>query len=221
MANLFTLDEKGVVLAVLFGIAILFFGQNYGLFFLVDIIGFLALSAIVTEVGRKKKEGIGTYEHARGWKNVVSNGMVPVAVSAIFYANGLLGSPVAPSLIAVAYIASVAAVTADKFSSEIGVLDNEPTMLMTLKKVKKGVSGGVTLLGLGASLLGALIISSSALYVSGSMALVGVLTLCGFFGSIVDSILGYYEEEGIGNKYTSNFACSLAGVALSAVFLVM
>ena len=33
----------------------------------------------------------------------------------------------------------------------------------------------------------------------------------GFVGSVVDSMLGYYEEKGIGNKYTSNLVCGICG----------
>jgi uncharacterized membrane protein len=41
----------------------------------------------------------------------------------------------------------------------------------------------------------------------------------GFCGGLVDSLLGYYEEKGIGNKYTSNAICGIAG-ALIAMLIV-
>lgn len=228
MVNVMTLDGKGVLLAVVFGAAILLLGRNYGLLFLADLLAFLIFSAVVTRAGRHRKEGIGMYEHARGWKNVLANGLVPVIIAGIYLVNSY-ANLVSPLLIVFAYIASASAITSDKFSSEIGVLDGEPTMLLTMKKVKKGVSGAVTGMGLTASILGAFIISLSALFVSGALGLstiqyiglVAALTFSGFLGSIVDSVLGYYEEQGIGSKYTSNFICAVAGAVFCVIILAL
>jgi len=57
MLSLFTLDDKGVLLACTVGLLILFFGQSYGLLFLVDMLVFLALSAVVTGLGSAGKRG--------------------------------------------------------------------------------------------------------------------------------------------------------------------
>ena len=180
---------------------------------------FLVLSAIATWIGKLKKEKMGTYEDARGWKNVLANGLIPVAVSFAYFLNHSYGA-LPGSFIAIAYVASVAAIAADKFASELGVLDGTPTMLLTLKKVKKGTSGGVTAFGLSMSLVAALIIAVSAFYITGSVMTVALVAASGFLGNIVDSIFGYYEEQGIGNKYTSNFLCSLAGVAACLIVLL-
>jgi len=221
MVNLLTLDARGALLASAFGAAILFFGQEYGPLFLGDIVIFLALSAIVTRIGKRRKSGIGVYENTRGWKNVLSNGAAPVAVVMLFRALGLMGMTFLPLFVILVYTASLAAVTADKFSSELGVLDGEPTMLLTLKKVKKGTSGGVTGLGLLSSALGAVAISATVLPFAPSIAYAAIPAACGFIGGIVDSVLGYYEEEGIGNKYTSNFFCSVAGAAACVAMLLV
>jgi len=219
MVNLFTLDNEGVILAVVFGILILGFGQNSGPLFLFDLFSFLALSAIVTRIGKRKKKGIGVYEKSRGWKNVVANGAVPVLLSALYFANLTLGF-LPRNLVVAAYIASVAAVTADKFASEVGVLNGEPTMLITMKKVKKGMSGAVTLLGLGASFLASWLIGLSVLLAGGSVWWVMIVAVSGFLGCFVDSLAGYFEEQGIGNKYTSNILCSLAGAIVCLLFLL-
>jgi uncharacterized protein (TIGR00297 family) len=219
MLSLFTLDDKGVLLACTVGLLILFFGQSYGLLFLVDMLVFLALSAVVTGLGKRRKEGIGLYEHARGWKNVLSNGLVPLLVAFMYFAFS--AGKIPATSVAIIYIASVTAVTADKFSSEIGVLNGEPTMLLTLKRVKKGISGGVTGLGLLASLIGSLVISLSTLYMSGSLGLVVIVAISGFGGAIVDSVFGYFEEQGIGNKYTSNFLCAVSGAVICTLLLVL
>jgi uncharacterized protein (TIGR00297 family) len=223
VADFFTLDKKGFSLAVLFGILIFFFGKEYGLLFLIDIIIFLVLSSVVTKFGKIKKRGIGAYEIARGWKNVLSNGIVPVIIAFLYFMNSqVFGYALPIEVIAAAYIASIAAVIADKFASEIGVLDGEPTMLLTLKKVKKGTSGGVTALGTCASLIASFIISLSVFGIAGaSLLIVVVAFFSGFFGCVVDSVLGYFEEQGIGNKYTSNFFCALGGSAMCMLVMLL
>jgi len=165
--NFLTLDKKGIALALLFGAMILFFGGNYGPFFLFDMVVFLVLSAIATWIGRLKKEKMGTYEKSRGWRNVLANGLIPVAISLVYFLNHSYGT-FPGAFIAISYVASVAAIAADKFASEIGVLDGTPVMLLTFKKVKKGTSGGVTLFGLAMSFVAALIIGISAFYLTGT-----------------------------------------------------
>lgn len=225
MAGVLTLDKKGLVLAFVFGILIFFFGQSqglrYGILFLGDILAFLVLSAIVTEAGKRAKEGIGMYESLRGWKNVASNGSIPLLIAFFYFLNSSYGFvPQIEWIVAMVYVASVASVTADKIAHEIGVLDGEPVMLLTLKKVKKGTSGAVTLLGMGTGLVGSLIIGASVLLVHGSIGLVAIIAVSGFFGNLVDSVLGYYEEKGIGNKHTSNFMCAVSGALACALMLI-
>jgi uncharacterized protein (TIGR00297 family) len=219
MFRLFTLDSKGILLAVAMGALILFLGGADGLLFLSDLLLFLVLSAAVTRIGKIKKLGIGVYEHVRSWRNVLANGAVPTAAALLYWLNSWHPF-VTPGILVLAYVASVCAVTADKFGSELGVLDGEPTMLLTLKRTKKGVSGGVTGIGLLSSLVGSAIIGLSALLFGGGLAGVAIVTLAGFLGSIVDSILGYFEENGIGNKFTSNFFCSVTGL-LACLFMLL
>ena len=128
----------------------------------------------------------------------------------------------------VGFAAAVAAITADKFASEIGMLDGMPVSLLSRKTVRKGTSGGVTWLGLAVSALAALIIAAVLVPLGISQGLglgpwlaVGIITLCGLAGSLVDSLLGYYEERGIGNKFTSNFACSLAGAVIGIALVAI
>lgn len=213
-----TLDANGVLLAIALGVIILLFGGNYGSVFLLELFLFLLLSALVTNYGRVKKEGIGVYEEARGWRNVLSNGSVPAIVAFVYFLNTPFNA-IPSKFLALVYVASVCAITADKFASEIGILNGYPLMLLTMKKVQKGVSGGVTLLGTGASLFGAAIIAVSSLLLSVPLTYVVIACASGFIGNLVDSIFGFLEEQGIGNKYTSNFACSLAASVVCLLLL--
>ncbi|CAK7202980.1 hypothetical protein SEUCBS139899_005707 [Sporothrix eucalyptigena] len=68
-------------------------------------------------------------------------------------------------LLVIGIIANYAAVAADTFSSELGILSSATPRLitsLTLRKVPRGTNGGVTLGGLAAGLLGSVIIVTSA-----------------------------------------------------------
>lgn len=88
-----------------------------------------------------------------------------------------------------AYGAVMGASLADSLASELGVLSKAvPVDICTLKPTKRGLSGGVSLLGLGASLLGSAIIAG--IYFLGNGEGFWFITLCGFAGALVDSICG-------------------------------
>ncbi len=220
MTNVLTLDGKGAALALVFGVAILFFGRNLGVFFLFEMLLFLMLAALVTRAGIYKKKRLGVYEATRGWKNVVANGLTPLAVSFVYFINYSAGF-LPRETVAIVYVASVAAVAADKFASEIGILDGDPVMLMSLRRVKKGTSGGVNALGIAAAFAAAVVIGSGVYLIGGSFVSIAVVAVSGLAGDIVDSVLGYWEEKKIGNKHTSNFACSVVGAAACVVILAL
>lgn len=117
-------------------------------------------------------------------------------------------------------IANYAAVAADTFSSELGILSkHQPRLItsLTLRKVPKGTNGGVTLWGLTAGLLGSMIIVTTAtlflpmcnentaeLPGGGAPWLMGerrqfmtYMVLWGAFGSVLDSVLGGIFQQSI------------------------
>lgn len=225
-----TLDVGGVVLAIILGLALIFLGLNIGLLFLLALILFLVLSAIVTWAGIRSKRRLGLGQSPRGIWNVLANGIPPIIMAILFYIFSKDGNSILAVLSVVGYLASVAAITADKFGSELGVLDGTPRMIFTMKKVKKGVSGGITLFGLFVGLVGSFAIALlTPLFASRLIVPVGfvtkavlIVTFAGFLGTVIDSALGYYEERGIGNKFTSNFVCGiLAGFIAMALFVLL
>ncbi len=219
MRTFLTLNVAGVLSALLLGAALLYLGwaSGEGLLFLLVMVYFLVLSTLVTGTGKGRKERRGAYERGRGWRNVFANGIVPVVLAVIFLLDVSRGY--APISIIVAYIASIAAITSDKFASEVGILGEKPVMLLTMKPAKWGQSGGVSPTGIYASIIGAFLISSSMIALNMPLAYILIATVAGFLGNIVDSLLGYFEEHGIGNKYTSNIACAVTGAVLTLLVL--
>lgn len=207
MGSTFMLDQAGLIIALLMGITIFIMGSPYGFQMLVLIFLFLLVSVVATRYGINAKKSLNIFEGERGWKNVVSNGFVPTMM-----AVGL--SITHDQMFLLAYIASIASITADKFASELGVFD-KPFFLWGMKKVKPGTSGAVSVLGTFTSLSGSFMITISASYLLGiPLSTAFFLGLIGFLGGFIDSIVGVLEEKGIGNKFTTNFICSLAGALM-------
>ncbi|MEM3405220.1 MAG: DUF92 domain-containing protein, partial [Candidatus Micrarchaeaceae archaeon] len=205
-----TLDVKGTAAGIVMALLLLLFGRGYGIIMLLELIWFLVLSAIVTNLGIRKKTKLGLNEKARGYKNVLANGMAPLIIAALYFANSF-HQFANPAILIIAFFSSISAITADKFASEIGVLNGFPRSIVTFARLPKGTSGGITSLGILAGLLGSFLVGITYLFVSPNFAVVVLVVVAGFIGNVVDSFFGYFEEKGIGNKYTSNFACGSAG----------
>lgn len=206
-ANIALLDWAGLGLAALMGIIVAFFGTPS---FLILLLVFLVLSVIVTRFGHEKKRDLGLYEHERSWENVLANGLVPT-ICAVAYPYIGWGP----------YVGALAAITADKFASEMGVLGGEPISLLNFKKTKAGKNGAITLFGTLMSFDGALLIGLAAFLTIPGLDLwkVVMIGIVGFAGSMTDSVVGVLEEKGIGNKATTNAICSIFGAVVGFAFL--
>ncbi|VVB65635.1 Uncharacterised protein [Candidatus Gugararchaeum adminiculabundum] len=206
------LDMVGVLIALVIGAIILFFSGPFGPNFLILLIVFLAAGVIVTKYEKPVKKEMGIYEHERSWENVVANGLVPVLCAVLATIDLKWGA---------AYIGAVAAITSDKFASELGVLGGNPLNLMTLKLTRPGTSGSMSALGTFMSFDGALLIGFAARFLFPQLSLLNVLAigLIGFAGSFVDTLFGILEEKGIGNKSTTNIICAIAGAVLGYYLL--
>ncbi len=231
--NIFTLNSNGLLIAVLFGILFLVFGgYKTGILFVISMIIFLILSSIVSNIGKIYKKTVNLYEPTRGVKNVLSNGFAPLIMAILFFvfAKNLNTS----IFLLIGFMCTVSAITADKFSSEIGVLDGPPRMIIGFKKVKKGVSGGITLLGVLSGLFASFIISmfyflyfyfipniyfTNIFHLS---LLFFIVLFSGFLGTIIDSVIGYFETNGIGTKHTTNFIASIVSGFIGIIlFLIL
>lgn len=121
-------------------------------------------------------------------------------------ANGGLGAILAilyslrPNpLLFIAFVGAMAAVNADTWSTDIGILSPSPPRLITSgRRVPPGTSGAISLLGTIAALLGALLIGLLALAQMGTTPQIGerclrlasLAALGRLAGSLFDSLLG-------------------------------
>ncbi len=193
------------MLALVFGILIF---TTADLRYLEIMLVFFASAILVTKYEYLLKRKMGVYENERSWENVFSNGIVPT-ICAVF------SSAIGP----LPFLCSVAAITADKFASELGVFGGKPYSLLTGKKVTEGESGAVSVLGTIMSLAGGMVIGVGALILFSIEPIHALMiAFAGLVGSLVDSLVGILEAKGIGTKGTTNFICALAG-AIIGIFI--
>lgn len=118
-------------------------------------------------------------------------------------ANGGLGALIAVSFALfgeqnwqwIAFAGAMAAVNADTWATELGMLSTKPPRLITNGKVvERGSSGGVSLWGYSAGLGGALFIGVGAGVFSGMdgsfLIILVIVTTAGLLGATFDSLLG-------------------------------
>jgi uncharacterized protein (TIGR00297 family) len=117
------------------------------------------------------------------------------------FANGSLGALLALALGFwpgsswpwFAFIGAMAAVNADTWATELGVLSrSEPRLITNGRRVERGTSGGITLLGTLSTLGGAALVGLMAVLFNGLTGMAGLLAalLGGLAGSLFDSWLG-------------------------------
>jgi len=151
------------------------------------ILAFFVLSSLLSKVGKKRKAEISDiFEKGstRDYAQVLANGGIPgVLLLSSLFIHGIDFFPL--------YVAAVAAVTADTWGTEIGLMTRNKTYLITtFREAPAGVNGGVSALGLVGSAVGSGIVALTALPWLSGWSVVLVIALVGILASLVDSLLG-------------------------------
>jgi len=124
----------------------------------------------------------------RDWGQVLANGGLGALLAV---AHAAFPAQAWPWL---AFAGAMAAVNADTWATELGVLSSKPPRRITTGKVvERGASGGITAQGTLAALAGALLIGGLAVAFSARrwlVALAGIIPLAGLAGALFDSFLG-------------------------------
>jgi len=185
-----SLNKSGAIAATIVGTII--FGLGGWLWAILLMVFFITSSGL-SRAFKNRKRGLDekfSKGHERDAGQVFGNGGLAtffVLLHAIYPASILPW---------IGFAVSLAAVNADTWATELGVLNpTQPRMITHLsKRVEKGTSGGISLFGTLASLLGAAVIALPALYLSPfgplSPGYFFLITLAGLVGSLFDSYLG-------------------------------
>ncbi|WP_175428303.1 DUF92 domain-containing protein [Bacillus solimangrovi] len=212
------LTISGLIAASLIGLLIL---MGYGVEGLIIIGSFFASSSIWSKYKANKKEKAqdkNAKSDRRDWTQVLANGGV-AAFSA------LLGLITGNEVFYYSFVVGLAAANADTWASEIGVLSRrEPFHLLKLRRVERGTSGAVSILGLFASLAGSSFVVIVALFVSESAIIHHFipLILLGFCGSIIDTLIGagiqvHYKCTVCGTETEKPIHCSLGTKRIAGI----
>jgi uncharacterized protein (TIGR00297 family) len=181
-----SLNPSGAIAAaftgtIIFGIG----GLNWAILLLTFFITSSALSRAFKKRKAKLEEKF-SKGHERDAGQVFGNGGIATFFAALhyFYPN--------EPWVWVGFAASLAAVNADTWATELGVLNpNPPRMITNLTKVvEKGTSGGISLIGTLASLTGSALIAFLASLLTDNWSIFPLITLAGLAGSLFDSLLG-------------------------------
>ena len=181
-----SLNQSGAIAATIVGTVV--FGMG-GLQWAILLLIFFITSSALSRLFKKRKQGLDekfSKGHQRDAGQVFGNGGLATAFVLVhfLYPESTVGW--------VGFAASLAAVNADTWATELGVLNPTPPRMITdlRKRVEKGTSGGVSLFGTFASLLGASAIALPAAVFSNDWSLVFVISLAGLAGSLFDSLIG-------------------------------
>lgn len=176
-----------------FILATIIFGAG-GWAWTIPILTFFLLSSILSKSGKqRKKQFDSVFEKSsrRDIGQVLANGGLPGALVLLytFYPHpvwyfGFLGA--------------LAAVNADTWATEIGVLSKmQPRLITTGKPVPHGISGGITSIGLFGALIGSSMIALSGLILKPD-GIISIrhhhlflwIILSGFLAALLDSVMG-------------------------------
>jgi len=169
------------------------------------VLFFFLSSSLLSKFGKSKKtklKEVFQKNENRDGAQVVANGLVP-SLCVVF--NLLNPQPLWYSL----YLASLSAANADTWATEVGVLSNSAPILITSgRPVPAGTSGGISWIGTGSSLAGAmsLALAGALLWPAYSVPLQNliIITGAGFLASFFDSFLGAIAQ--------GQFACPACGI---------
>ena len=185
------LDAGGAAVTFLLGTVIFGVGRWT---FSAPILAFFFLSSLLSKLGRKRKrQVVGIFEKSscRDLWQVLANGGIAVAL--LFLWNYF-----PDNFWYLLFLGSLAAVTADTWGTEIGILSKSiPRSIINFKKVPIGASGGITVLGTAGAALGSLILVTVGWLFSphASPRTMGgyefaIVLIAGLLASLVDSVLG-------------------------------
>ena len=192
-----SLNKSGALAAAFTGTIIFGIG---GWQWAILLLTFFITSSVLSRSFKKRKQGLDekfSKGHERDAGQVFGNGGLATAFAALhfFFPNEIwtwLG-----------FAAALAAVNADTWGTELGVLNPHPPRMITdlRKVVEKGTSGGISLIGTFASLAGSALIGilaaslhpttdSVSTGLNTSLSIFIIVTLAGLAGSLFDSFLG-------------------------------
>jgi uncharacterized protein (TIGR00297 family) len=196
-----------ITIAIIFSVfaIFLYFGN---ILISIYLLIFFSSAEIITKILDKKHE-------KRDYKNVLGNCLASV----IFISIGQV----------VAAVSAINAAFSDTFSSEIGRLSHKkPVLITSFKKVKTGVDGGISFLGIFSAIFISLatifyfllvpnLFGLETTFVFKDILVIGVI---GVLGSLIDSLIGAaIERKGLIDNCQTNFLATLISGFIAIIII--
>lgn len=168
-----------------------------------------AVTLVATRVGYARKQQLRTAEPSGG--RTAAQAMANLGVAALVVAIAGAGWPVLA-------LTALAEAAGDTSSSEIGMAFPGKTLMITnFKPVAPGTDGGISLFGTIAAIAGAASVAIAAV-LTGLVPVHAIATiiLAGFFGTIIDSLLGaVFERRNLLDNDLVNLLSTAAAVGMA------
>jgi uncharacterized protein (TIGR00297 family) len=168
-----------------------------------------AVTLVATRVGYTRKQQLRTAEPPGG--RTAAQAMANLGIAALVVAVAAKAWPVLA-------LAALAEAAGDTSSSEIGMaFPGKTWMITTFQPVPAGTDGGMSLFGTIAALLGAASVAVAAVATGlVPFSQLATIILAGFFGTVIDSLLGaLFERRGWLDNDLVNLLSTAAAVGMA------
>lgn len=189
------LTPYGIFMALVLDVIISLSLGNFGFCLLLL---FLAIGALSDKVKKRVKGAdFNKNKETRNQNQVMANALVGAICAVSFKTTQNY-------VYAVAFAASLAEALADTLSSSIGALSKHTFDIFKMRKCTKGLSGGVSLIGTAAALVGALFMSAVCL-------LFGYTGLNFFLAVAISAFVGTFFDSFLGSIFQIKYKCKVCG----------
>lgn len=214
------LTPTGVVFALLLDAAVVLAFGNVGFIMMAT---FLVGGVLIDKI-KRKKGAVAVFCESKNDKTRDAYQVLANGFSAFLISLAYLIEP--HPVFLVAFAAAAAEAFSDTCASGVGSLSKNTYDVFKLRKIEKGMSGGMSLIGTVASLIGAFAVSAvPLLFGAYDFGLVVVVFVCAFGGAVFDSLLGSllqakYKCSRCGAFTESTTHCSKPGLKVSGASFV-
>lgn len=185
---------------------------------LLALFTFFVLGTLASSWKKEKKLQLKLYQEndgKRSIRNVLNNGGVAGFISFIAFVM-----PEHHTVLMTLILSCFATACSDTLSSELGnIYGSRYYNIINWKVAKRGIDGAVSLEGFGFGILGSVFIAFIPMLFQPDITMFLIISLSGFLGNIIDSILGAtLQQKNILNNHSVNFVATLSSAGFS--FLV-
>jgi uncharacterized protein (TIGR00297 family) len=185
-----SLTITGAIAAGFVGLAVFAGFGVKGLFLLGVFFGTSSLWSKYKAVNKKSMEEKLVKGSTRDWRQVVANGGAAALFSfSYFFHNDIAWL--------IGFTVCIASANSDTWASEIGPLSRkDPVYIRTFKRIEKGTSGAISLLGSIAALAASFLISMISFWLFHlDFFYCFIIFIFGYLGNVIDTVIGAFYQQ--------------------------